>query len=516
MAKDKGSALNQRVWKIFEKAGFQTKPNSANPEQEAFIELSASKRRKVDLLAELPDLGVKIIGENKSRKEVDGSFTSYVHDYQVLQRAARANSVLFVSDDKDFDIVNKKYATDNGFTFWEDEELDYYEALVETIGEYAKYEILHAMGIETREEVGIHNVLALHLQQPFSNSTNDLYIFTASPKLLLQTCVVLRKAGGSKDAYQRVVNKSRLSKIAKFLSQEDSILPPNIVVHLNENIHAIPLPIPDKDSTGRPITLARRNTYNLVLLQIPMKYASMEILDGQHRLFGFTTTEAATKESFNLIVVGLANMLSKRKTETFVAINDNARRMDPNLVAYLKLSLDEAECQKDNELMTIRIVFELNRNTPFRKKIRLLDRGKEKITLKNFAGNDLKSLISEKGLLRKYYDHESNKYVSLLRMYFGIIKSTFSVEWNDQDKYIVFTNRGISAFLKLLKSILKTEEASLTQKSISKYIKALKTNWKSGWEIAKLDNSYVGAKGRNDFHRDIIRAIQKKYPKFRK
>jgi DNA sulfur modification protein DndB len=514
MSIDKGAALNQRVWTIFEKAGFQTTPNSSNPTDEAVIELSTDKKRKIDLLAELPGLGVKIIGENKSRKKLDGSFSAYVHDFRELQKASEANAVLFVSDDKDFDLEDKKYAIDKGFIFWEDEELDYYETLVDTLGQYAKYEILHAMGITTQEQILSHTVLALHFHQPFSSSTNDLYVFTASPEMLLKTCVVLRKAAGNKDTYQRMVKKSRLNKIAKFVGQTDSILPPNIVVHLSDNITSDDLPIPDRDKDGKKFTLSQKNNYDLVLLQIPMEYASMEIIDGQHRLFGFTSTEAATKESFNLVVLGLANMSPKRRTETFVAINDNAKRMDANLVAYLKFTNDEAECQKDNELMAIKIIFELNQTTPFKKKIRLLDSGKQKITLKNFAGADLKSLISEKGLLRTYYSHKSEKYIEILRLYFSTLKSLFPTEWNEPENYIIFTNRGISAFLKLLKSMLKTEESAISRETIKKYLVALKNGWDGSWETKSLQSSYVGTQGRNDFHRDLIKAIQKKYPKF--
>jgi DNA sulfur modification protein DndB len=368
MSTDKGPALNKRVWGIFEEAGFVTKPNSNNPKEEAVIELPTGKQRKVDLLAELPELGVKIIGENKSRKKLDGSFTAYVHDYQELQKVIGANAVLFVSDHKDFDLEDKQYALEKGFSFWEDEELDYYETLVDTLGKYAKYEILHSMNVFTQEQTQIHHVLALRFRQPFSSSNNNLFVFTASSELLLKTCIVLRKAAGIKDAYQRIVKKSRLSKIAKFVGQSDSILPPNIVVHLSDKINFIELPMPNQDKFGKKITLTQKNDYDLVLLQISLEYASMEIIDGQHRLFGFTNTESATTKFFNLVVLGLANMHPKRRTETFVAINDNARRMDPNLVAYLKLTNDETECQKDNELMAIKIVFELNQTTPFRKK----------------------------------------------------------------------------------------------------------------------------------------------------
>jgi DGQHR domain-containing protein len=514
MPTDKGSALNQRVWSMFEKAGFQTKPNSANPDEEAIVELSARKRRKVDLLAELSGSGVKIICENKSRKKLGKSFSAYVNDCAVLQKAAKANAFVFISDEKELDPDNKQYAMENGILVWEKEDLEYYEVLIDTIGEYAKYEILHALGVVSQDESLIHNVLALHFHQPFSESTNDLFVFTASPEMLLKTCVVLRKAAGQKDAYQRMVKKSRLGKIAKFVTQSDSVLPPNIVVHLDNEVSWTDIDLPEQNKSGRKISLARKNHYDLVLLHIPMKYASMEIIDGQHRLFGFVTTNAITKEAFNLVVLGLANMSPKKRTETFVAINDNARRMDPNLVAYLKLNLDENECQKDNELMAINIVYKLNQTEPFKKKIRLLDRGKEKVTIKNFAGADLKSLIAERGLLRKYYGHNSDEYVNALRMYFSTLKDLFSDAWNDPENYIIFSNRGISAFLKLLKSILKTEETNLSQQIIRTYLQALKAGWDTGWETKSLLSSYVGTQGRNDFHRDMVSAIRKKYPDF--
>ena len=512
MNTDKGPALNQRVWTLFEKAGFQTKPNSNNPDDEEKIKLSADKTRKVDLFAELPNKGVVIIGENKSRGKLDKSFSAYVHDCEQLTKASKANVFVFVSDDKEIDAKDKKYAQERGVIVWGNDELEYYETLVDTIGEYAKYEILHAMGVSTREQSLTHDVLALKIRQPFSDSENELFIFTTSPEMLLKTCVVLRKAAGITDAYQRMVKKSRLSKIAKFVTQKDSVLPPNIVVHLNEEIDWTDIDLPEHNKKGRKINLTRKNDYSLVLLHIPLKFASMEIIDGQHRLFGFAHANVETQERFNLVVLGLANMSPKKKTETFVAINDNARRMDPNLVAYLKLTEDETECQKDAELMAIKVVYKLNQVTPFKKKIRILDTGKEKLTIKNFAGMELKSLIGEKGHLRKHYPHSSDEYVKILRMYFSTLQSIFNNEWNEPETYIVFSNRGISAFLKLLKSLLKTEQKPLEQKTIHNYLLALKNGWTKSWKTKELENSYVGSQGRGEFHRDLVNAIKKTYP----
>ena len=242
----------------------------------------------------------------------------------------------------------------------------------------------------------------------------------------------------------------------------------------------------------------------------------MELIDGQHRLYGFVDADDATKKAFNLVVLGVKGMAVKQKSDAFVAINDNSRRMDPNLVAYLKYTENDSVCQKDNELMAIRVVVDLNRATPFKKAIKLLDVGEQKITLKGFSGYDLKGLLGRRGLLRKYCaTNTPEEYVRILRIYFGTISSVFKKEWKDTDKYIIATNRGISAFLKLLKSILKTEKAAVTQPKTREYIKALKAG-SLKWEFEHLKKNYVGSQGWKDFHRDLVSAIRKKYPTFKK
>jgi DNA sulfur modification protein DndB len=512
---DKGAELNQRVWQLFEKAGFATMPNSSSP-AEAVIQLSPTQKRTPDLLAEVPDLHVKIIGWNKAKKALGESLTVHIHDYDKLRTISGANGVLFVSTEKEISPENKRYAEDNKMRVWSMDDLSYYQTLVDTIGEYAKYEIIHALGITTEEESLTHNVLALRLHQPYSNSTQDLFMFTITADKLLKTCAVYRRAQGSSEAYQRMVRKERLKGIRDFLTKPSALLPPNIILHLGPNVYWEPCHLPTS-AGGNPTNLSRANDYELVVLRIPLRYASLEIIDGQHRLYGFVDTEPATQQSFNLVVLGMANLTSEKRRDTFIAINDNSRRVDPNLVAFLKYTDDEAECQQSAELMAIKLVVELNRTTPFKNKIKLLDFGEQKITLKGFAGYDLKGLLAERGLLRRYYlTNASSDYLSALRLYFSVLKSLFGPQWNHPDKYIIFTNRGVSAFLKLLKSILRTNKDQLDKKTVEKYLRPLRTKWRdSRWDTKKLTNSYIGSKGWKDFHRELVTAIREKYPNFR-
>ena len=488
---DKGAQLNKRVWSLFERAGFVTKPNSSNPDGEYTVEIGHGKKRTIDLYAEDKKLGIKIIGENKARKKLDGSITTHINDYAELNKTVKADAVLFISSEKDFTTEDKEYAKGFKITIWGERELKYYESLVETLRTFAKYEIIHSLGIETKEEKDTHTVLAMKLKQPRADSKSEIFLFTISPDRLLKTCAVYRRAQGNSYAYQRMINKKRLPGVGSFLSSADAILPTDIVLYLNDNVSSTDIDIDlsaVKDKSGRSVNISNKHAASLVALHIPMSYASMEVIDGQHRLYGFTHTEDATRSTFNLVVVGIAKLPLQKRRDTFIAINDNARRMDPNLVSFLRYSdSTEEECQHDSKLMAIKIVAELNSRSPFENKIRLLDIGDERITLKGFSGYDLKGLISANGLLRRYHNNTSEEYIRALSMYFGIIKSNFQKQYKDPSQYIIFTNRGIAAFLKLLKSILKTCKAPLTADIVAKYIGALKKHKKD----SELGNSEI-------------------------
>ncbi len=513
---DAGKKLNKRVWQLFENAGFQTAPNSANPAEEKIV-LSAGKPRTVDLSATIPSLGVKIIGENTTSKTLAGSFTTEVNDLKTLMNPYRANAGLLVYTRFEPSESDRRYAEGNHIKVWEDRDLRYYEKLVETIGKYARYEMIHSFGLKTTEEALEFTTLALQFKQPTSVGDAKLYLFTIPPKRLLQTAVVLRKAQGSAEAYQRILNKTRLPKIGNFVKGPDAVLPTNVILGLSDLVKWEALRKEDlKDSNNEPFSLTNPADFTLGVLRIPLKYASLELIDGQHRLFGFIEADDDTMEHFNLVALGIMGLNQTRRRDTFVAINDNARRVDPNLVAFLKYTDNEAECQADPEKMAIKIVTELNKSTPFKGKIRMIDFPDEIITLKGFSGYDLRGLIGPKGWLRKLYDHESSVYISVLRMYFSILKSLFPLQWKDQQKYITFTNRGISAFLKLLRSMLRTEDKQLNEASMTKYLNVLKQKWKDPkWEIAKLRSAYVGSGGWSDFHKDLAATIRKKFKNFK-
>jgi DGQHR domain-containing protein len=515
---DKGKQLNRRVWRLFAKAGFYTEPNENNA-AEHLVNLTSKKTRTVDLYANDNKMEVSIIGSNKSGNIK--SWTEHVNDFEEIRRSAKSNKLLFIVTGKKLDQNDLDYAHDKKAEVWTLQNLLYFETLVDTIGQYAKYEILHNLGVKTKEEDDVKNVIALRIRQPTSDSEYELYTFTISPEKLLKTCVIFRKALDlSKDnakAYQRMINKNRLPKIAEFVSKPDSILPVNIIVHLTEDVEITPIKMDElTNNEGHRIRFTKSNA-DIVRLSIPMRYASLELIDGQHRLFGFSKVQnTEVIENYNLVVLGIRGLAEPNKTKTFVSINDNSRRMDPNLVAFLKYTDDEAVCKSDHRLMAIKIVYELNRQTPFFNSIKLVDIGNQRITLKGFSGYDLQGLVGDRGYLRKYYpNNDSGEYIAALRLYFSSIKEVFEKEWGEPSKYIIATNRGISAFLKLLKSIFRTEDQQLSRTIILKYLKALKANWKESWQTGKLKASFVGTQGWSRLYKEMVLAICKSHKDFK-
>ena len=513
----KGEDFNKRVWTLFSKAGFQTKPNDQDKEEHKIYLSSDDKDgRPLDLYAHDPELGVTLISSNKARKKLK-SFTAHIHDLAKLRDVSKADVALFIAEEQKMLDKERSFALKNGIHVWGEHELSYYEAVANAIGPYAKFEISHSLGLVTKQEKFRQTVLALRFEQPNTTSPTktEVFVFVLPAEKMLRMAVVLRRARGRALAYQRIIAKSRLPGIASFLKAPDALLPTSLVVHLGSKVRVIELKQEFHDSAGEPIS-AGSSDPKLVALDL-LEFASLEVIDGQHRLFAFAHTDDSTKKAFYLAIVGIRNLTEERRSDTFVAINDKAKRVDANLRAMLRYTENEKLCKQDPELMAIKIAIELNKKPPFEDAIRTFDLGKQVLTLKGVSGYDLKGLIAQNGLLRKHYpSNTSQVYTKVLRQYFHVVANTFPTEWSVPKTYIVATNRGVTAFLKLLRSMLRTTGKKLSIPTMRKYLKTLKKHWPTSWDTGQLRKSYVGQQGWSQLHQDMVDAIRKQYPSFDK
>ena len=174
----KGELLNQRVWKLFQKAGFATKPSDKSSEEHNVL-LSAKKPRPVDLYAEDKKLKIKIIGSNKSGTNVK-PFSGHITDYNELGKKEKASTVLFVVTTKEVGEADRELISERKMVLWGQRELDYYDALADALGPFAKYEIIRALNLKTDEEKDTHHVLAIRLHQPSDEGGREMYMLTTT------------------------------------------------------------------------------------------------------------------------------------------------------------------------------------------------------------------------------------------------------------------------------------------------------------------------------------------------
>ncbi len=126
---NQGAALNTRIWTLFEKAGFQTMPNSQSPKE--FEVHHSSKQRPLDLYATDSNLGVTIVGSNKSGK-ISGGWSAHINDFRTIANKAKADAALLIVTSIEPSTVDMQFASSQNITVWTEEQIGYFEAMVDS------------------------------------------------------------------------------------------------------------------------------------------------------------------------------------------------------------------------------------------------------------------------------------------------------------------------------------------------------------------------------------------------
>lgn len=386
---------------------------------------------------------------------------------------------------------------------WDDQIINYYEEVVSALNEWAKYTIIGDMYI-TSKFGGPISAPFIKIQQ----GDFEFLVFKITPEDLLKISYIFRR-DYSRKAYQRTLNISRLKKdISTFLDSPEAILPSNILGVFNSDI-----------KTTRD---------NKIL--IPAQYKSFWIIDGQHRLYSFCyTKDKIRKQNFELICVGLdgKRWAESQQAKLFVDINSKSKRISKLLL----LDLYELIGIKD---IRVELVKKLsNESKTFKNKIKISRLENKPISLVTFSTTPpMNTLLNDRNgelgyffrnKYGRYPDYNNNSlyekckdfYFNVFDNYFGKISEIFSDEWNNSDKYILATERGIRMLLRLLRWIIryntKNQKRFDDEENLIKIISAIKG---FNFENEILKNKYLGEGGADNFVEDIKTYIQKTIPDF--
>lgn len=217
---------------------------------------------------------------------------------------------------------DRELAAKNNIAVVTERELRYFNELARHLGPAGRYQFL-AHFLEGQKVPGLENQVVPAIKGKIGGRT--FYAFVTTPARLLKISFVNHRTLNDPKGiptYQRLISKKRIRDIHTFLS-DGGFFPTNIIVNF----------------VGRPRYEIKAKDQDASVhfgnLYLPDKYKSAWVIDGQHRLYGFTKHHDLQK-SENIFVLAFQQMSHEEEANLFVTINHEQKTVPRTLLADLQ------------------------------------------------------------------------------------------------------------------------------------------------------------------------------------
>ena len=353
--------FEDRVWSMLAKLGW-TWMNEDRKFRVRHSKIESDKGKQIDVF--VADAETALFVECKSaaeRRQVAPSFAQDIHEISDIRKGVNDNLrtafgskpktawLFFTRNYRVSEADQERFKEKRIFHIPEDE-LSYYEQLVAHLGSVAKYQLVGRL-FEGQ------TIPELDTRIPALRATvggRRMYSFLVEPDLLLKVGYVVHRTSAiasDLDRYQRLVSRSRLREIRRYIAQEGGFFPNSVIV----NIRAKSRLRFDLAGGGE-----HASETTLGVLHLPQKYHSAMIIDGQHRLFGYGETDE--RRTHKIPVVAFVNLPGEQQADMFVTINATQRSVPQNLLMTLRAEFDwDSEVPSEaKNAAEVRLVRDLN------------------------------------------------------------------------------------------------------------------------------------------------------------
>jgi len=350
--------------------------------------------------------------------------------------------------------ADKEYAnTKPGIYLWNEDFLEYYTNLYSYLKPYAKYDLLGEMGIRPLDQEPMR-IPAFKVKFGDVN----MYTFVINPKDLLEVAYVARREKAKERYYQRIIDKERLNKIAKYI-EADGKFPNNIIIAFKDGANV-------KFRGKEPYTTYNNTSWPFLgiefgILEFPKDYRSCWIIDGQHRLYAFVNTN----KWFNMPVTAFENLSIEAQGRFFLDINKNQKPVDSDLL--WDLNGDMIPSEKEGIISNVVKGLNNENSSSLFHKVYIPSSGikkkKESIKLSAICIAVKKRRLIEKSTngknLNPLFEDDLQKRINnisgSLSDYFFYLKNLLPGLWELGPKGLIITNGGISVMIGLYQKILE-------------------------------------------------------------
>jgi DGQHR domain-containing protein len=337
-------------------------------------------------------------------------------------------------------------------------EMQYFDAFIKHMGPAGRYQFL-AEFLEGQEIHGLSNIKVPAIRGKLGG--NSFYSFVTTPRHLLKIAFVNHQALNHPDgrpAYQRMVAPSRIKEIGGFI-EKGGYFPTNILINFIEKCRFDLLP--NKENSDPQIKFG--------WLYLPNQYKSAWVIDGQHRLYGYSHLDDVWLDQ-NLSVIAFEEMSTKDEADLFVTINQKQKSVQRSVIVSLQADLKWGSSDPKERLSALAsaLVKSLSSDptSPFFQRFAIqgvVAKDNQSLTLPEFVNGLMRS-----GLLGRVHqkvfvpgpisDATDDKTIARARRiingYFSKIRDSHPIRWEEGKTSYICTNPGVRAHLLLLSEVL--------------------------------------------------------------
>lgn len=229
-----------------------------------------------------------------------------------------------------------------------EKDVRYFWELANHLGQAGKYQFL-AHFLDGQKIPELDNMFVPAIRGKLGGQ--NFYAFVATPEQLLKISFVNHRTLNdprSAPSYQRLISKSRMKNIGKFL-ENGGFFPTNIILNFSKKPR---FDIREKNDA---------TDVHFGNLQLPNTFKSAWVIDGQHRLYSYAGLENL-KKSGAVFTLAFEKLTKEKEANLFVEINHEQKSVPKTLLDDLKGELDwgSSDPRKRIAAMSARTVNILN------------------------------------------------------------------------------------------------------------------------------------------------------------
>lgn len=478
-----GDRFENEVWLILKKMGFTT----MNATNQFKILTAPATTKQIDIIA--IDDEVCLFVECKATETYDNSHSwknvlDEINGYK--QGAIKeirskypglkigfifATYNYVINDDNKTQMKNHKIAN------FEYDVITYYSQLVEHLGTAAKFQLLGNLFANQK----IKNVLSEVPAIKGNMGGKTYYSFSIEPSRLLKIAFVLHRTNANNEllpTYQRLIKKDRLTAIRKYIN-DGGYFPNSIIIAFdskNLQFDQASMKTGDENTTFKHSKIG--------ILHLPQTYQSAYIIDGQHRLYGYSESNYADNNA--VPVIAFEDLDKEEQLKMFMDINQNQKQVSASLKNTLSIDLlwnsdSKMEQRKALILYIIQCLGERS-NSPLFKRI-VTGENKE-TTIKCITLEQMRIALDKSDFFNRYkttknntiisngtFDKNENKKTADLILPFlckslAVIQRECSVEWNKGKNGYITINNCMHAIIRVINDIVNIKLKETNRDSV--------------------------------------------------